>query len=351
MLVAIGLDHTTASIALRESVAFVAEEVPAALAHLTDPAGLALAQAAILSTCNRVELYGLAHHPCEDALAAFLANRGAIAPDVLADALYVHRRDEVVHHLGATAAGLCSLVLGEAQIQGQVRAALDQAPAAGTAGPELRRLFESAIAAGRRVRSRTRIGRGAMSLPHAGVELARRRLGGLSDATVLLIGTGSTAELAAKHVAKSGANQLLVIGRDRARAARLAWRYGGDAVIAGWLDEALARSDVVVSCTAAPDAIVHVEQMQRVLARRHAAQRLVLIDLAMPRDVDPRVAGLPGVDVYTLDDLSQLIASTQTERRAELPAAYAELETETGRFTRWLCRRQIRQAQAVAAGL
>ena len=172
-LVAVGLDHTTAAIELRERVAFPDEGVAAALAQLTDPARPLLEQAAILSTCNRVELYGVGDaRPHE--LAAFLAHYHGVDSRALTSALYVHRGEEVPHHLAATAAGMQSLVVGEPQIQGQVRAALDHALAAGTAGPELRRLFESAIAAGRRVRSRTGLSRGTASLPHAGVELVRR---------------------------------------------------------------------------------------------------------------------------------------------------------------------------------
>src|SRR5919109_964980 len=142
-------------------------------------------------------------------------------------ALYVHRGDQVPHHLAATAAGMRSLVLGEAQIQGQVRTALEHAIAAGTTGPELRRLFESAIAAGRRVRSRTGLGRGAASVPQASVDFVRQRLGTLRRSTVLLIGAGTIGELAAKHIAKHGARELIVLGRDLARAERCAQRHGG----------------------------------------------------------------------------------------------------------------------------
>ena len=342
-MVAVGLDHTTAGLELRERVAFADAEIPAALEQLTDPSDPLLEQAAILSTCNRVELYGVARsRPAQERLTSFLARYHGLEPDELASALYVHRGDEVPHHLAATAAGMHSLVLGEAQIQGQVRTALEHAMAAGTAGPELRRLFESAIAAGRRVRSRTALGRGVASVPHAGVEFVRQRLGTLSQSTVLLIGAGTMAELAAKHLVKHGARELLVVGRDVARAGRLAERHGGRVITFDRLGEALAQSDVVISSTAAPRPIVCRDQLERALARggRANSRPLLVIDLAVPRDVDPAVAGLPGVELYTSDDLRQVVERRLTQRSAELPAAYSVVRAEVARFTRWLSRRE-----------
>jgi glutamyl-tRNA reductase len=335
-LVAVGLDHSTAQVELRERVAFADADVPAALARLAGPAGGPLEQAAILSTCNRVELYGVGRSRLEtDELAALLAQHHRLDPHELMSALYVHRADEVPHHLAATTAGMHSLVPGEAQIQGQVRRALEHALDAGTAGPELRRLFESAIAAGRRVRSRTRLGRGVASLPHASVEFARRRLGTLDRSIVLLIGAGTIAELTAKHLAKHGVRELLVLGRDVARAERVAVGHGGRAVEREQLGDALARADVVISATGAPGAVVRPDD----LASRGAAP-LLLIDLAVPRDIDPAVARVPGVDVYTLDDLRAVVEQALGERRAELPAARSVLRHEVARFTTWLRRRE-----------
>jgi glutamyl-tRNA reductase len=352
-LVAIGLDHTTAGLELRERVAFADAEIPAALGRLTDPSDPLLEQAAILSTCNRVELYGVARsRPAPDRLPSFLARYHGREPGELSSALYVHRGDEVAHHLAATAAGMHSLVLGEAQIQGQVRKALEHAMAAGTAGPELRRLFESAIAAGRRVRSRTALGRGVASVPHAGVELVRQRLGTLNRSTVLLIGAGTIAELAAKQLVRHGVGELLVVGRDVERAGRLAERHGGRVVTLDRLGEALTRSDVVISSTAAPRPIVCRDQLERALARggRASSRPLLVIDLAVPRDVDPAVAGLPGVELYTSDDLRQVVEQRLAQRSAELPAAYSEVRAEVARFTRWLSVREAR-LQLTTVGL
>ena len=337
-LVAVGLDHTTADIELRERVAFADADVASALEQLTASGAELLEQAAILSTCGRVEVYGVARPGLPpDALASFIERYHGLDPGELGGALYVHRGDQVPHHLAATAAGMHSLVLGEAQIQGQVRAALQQAIAADSAGTELRRLFESAIAAGRRVRSRTRLGRGVASVPHASVEFARRRLGTLGRSTVLLIGAGTIAELTAKHLAKYGVRELLVLGRDVERAERLAGPYGGRAVMRERLGDALARADVVISATGAPGAVVHADDLA---TRQRAASPVLLIDLAVPRDIDPAVARVPGVDVYTLDDLHTVVAQALVQRRAELPAARSVLRDEVARFTSWLRRRE-----------
>jgi len=340
--VAIGLDHTTAGIALRERVTFADAEIPAALRRLTDPTDPLLEQAAILSTCNRVELYGVARsRPPERRLVAFLARSRGLDTSELASKLYVYRDGQVVHRLAETAAGMHSLVLGEAQIQGQIRRALEYALAAGTAGAELRRLFESAVAAGRRVRSRTAIGRGAVSVPHATVEFARLRLGTLSQSTVLLIGTGNMGELVAKQLVKRGAQGLLVLGRTPSRVKRLAESYAGQAITTDQLDQALAQSDVVISATGAPRPILRRDQLQHAVARRGAdSAPLVVIDLSVPRDVDPTATELPGVEVHTIDDLRGIAERALVQRHAELPQAYAILEREVARFTDWLCRRE-----------
>jgi len=346
--VAIGLDHTTAGIEVRERVGFADAAIPAALRRLTDPADPLLDQAAIVSTCNRVELYGAARaRPSRRRLAAFLAKYHGLDPSELASSLYVHRDDQVAQHLAETAAGMRSLVLGEAQIQGQIRTALDHALNAGTAGAELRRLFESAVAAGRRVRSRTAIGQGAVSVPSATVEFAQARLGTLSRSTMLIIGTGTMGELVAKQVAKRGVEQLLVLSRTPSRARALAESYGGHAITAEQLDEALVRSDLVISATSSPGLVLPRDQLQRAVARRgRQSVPLLLIDLSVPRDVDPVAGELSGIELHTIDDLRQIGDRALVQRHAELPEAHALLEREVARFTDWLRRRE-----AVAQGL
>ena len=340
--VALGLDHTTAGIEVREPFAFADAEIPAALLRLTDPPNPLLDQAAILSTCNRVELYGVSRsRPDELRLASFLARNHGVDASTCAARLYVCRADQVAHHLAATAAGMRSLVLGEPQILGQIRKALELALAAGTAGAELRRLFESAIAAGRRVRAETAIGRGAASVPYASVELARSRFGALDESTVLLIGTGDMARLAAKQLVKRGTKHLLVFGRSPFHTERLAESYGGVAISPDHLDEALAQSDAVISATGAPQPILHRDQLRGVLGRRGAdCAPLLLIDLSVPRAVEPAVSSLPGVELHTIDDLRGGAEQALMQRRAEIPAAYRILESEVARFTSWLRRRE-----------
>jgi glutamyl-tRNA reductase len=347
-LVAVGLDHRTAPIELRERLAFADGDTPTALAQLTNPANPLLEQAAILSTCNRVEVYGVARSRNTDReLARFLAEYHQVELHHLTSAMYVHRGDSVAHHLAATTAGMHSIVLGEAQIQGQVRTALEHALAAGTAGPELRRLFDSAIAAGRRVRSGTAVGRGVASIPHASIDFISRRLGTLSDSTVLLIGAGITGELAAKHLAKHSPREVLVFGRDAARAECFARRHGGRSVASDQLLEALTRADVVITSTGAPHPIVSRDQLERALRRRGSADSmpLLLVDLAVPRDVEPVAGELAGVELHTIDDLRQAVEQTLVQRRAELPAAYSILRAEVARFTDWLRRREQRRGE------
>ena len=340
-LVAVGLDHTTAGIELRERLACSGAEIPPALRRLTDPADAGLEQAAILSTCNRVELYGFTRsRPSADELVALLARSRGVAQDEVRGAMYVYRGERAAYHLAAIASGLCSLVVGEAQIQGQVRAALGDALSTGTAGPELHRLFDSAIAAGRRVRSQTGIGRGMASVPQASVEFARQRLGTLSGSAALLIGAGTVSELAAKQLVKQGIAEVVVLGSDPARATRLAERHGGRVISADGLDRALTHADVVISSTGAPDPIVHRDQLEGAVAdRRPGRAPLLLIDLAVPRDVDPAAVGVAGVEVHTLDDLNGVVERALVQRRAELPVAQAVLRVEVARFTEWLQRR------------
>lgn len=340
--VALGLDHTTAGIEARERFAFANDEIPAALQRLTDPANRLLDQAAILSTCNRVELYGVSRSRCAvRQLSSFLAGYHGLDVSKVANVMYVYRDDQVPYRLAATAAGIHSLVLGEAQILGQVRRALEHALTAGTAGAELRRLFESAIAAGRRVRSETGIGRGAASVPYASVEFARRRLGTLDQSTVLLIGTGEMAQLAAKQLVRREVKQLLVLGRAPSHARRLAESCNGVAIASDRLSEAVAQSDVVISVTGAPRPILDRDQLRGALARRRAySPPLLVIDLSVPRDVDPAATELPGVEVQTIDDLRSIVERTLMQRRAELPDAYKILGSEVARFINWLSRRE-----------
>jgi glutamyl-tRNA reductase len=343
----VGLDHTTAPVALRERLAFSAERLAEALMQLTqervEQAAL-FSEAAILSTCNRVEIYGITSG--EDAtadLAVFLAAFHGLNAAELAPHLFTHSGPEAAAHLCATAAGLHSIVLGESQIQGQVRKALEAAQQAGSAGPALTTLFRQALTAGKRVRSETTLGQGAASVSQAGVELARQRLGDLRGCRVLLVGSGKVSELAAQNLRANGAGELLVLNRTFAHAQQLAERCGARALPFDALPAALAQADIVISSTSAPTPIMSRADVDAALrARGQSTPRqplnapMLLLDLAVPRDIAPDVAELAGVELWTVDDLHAVVTTTLEQRRAVVEAAQEIVAVEVEAFTTWL---------------
>lgn len=341
-----GLDHTTAPVEIRERLAFSATDIPAALMRLTMPHGgrPLLREAAILSTCNRVEVYGVASDEgTAQAITNFLAEFHGLEEKHFVHALFFYSGDTVARHLCATASGLRSLVLGEAQIQGQVRTAYEQAQVAGSVGPILHRLFQHALAAGKRARSETGLGQGAASVSQAGVELARHRLGELKGRNVLLVGSGEVSELAAQNLRANGADRLMVINRTVARARELADRYDGEAYSFDDLPEVMARADIVISSTAAPVPILYRQHIADALAAKSRARSvgggpptMLLIDLAVPRDIAPEVATLPGVHVCTVDDLQEVVRTTLDLRAHEAEAAERFADEEVEAFLAWL---------------
>jgi glutamyl-tRNA reductase len=347
-LILAGLDHTTAPVAIRERLAFTHVELAAALAQLTQPqAGRPplLAEAAILSTCNRVEIYGLAGgEGAAHELARFLAAFHHLDESDFAEGFCFAHGDAVARHLCATAAGLRSLVLGEAQIQGQVRDAFERGRAAGSVGPVLHRLFQHALTAGKRARSETALGHGAASVSQAGVELARRRLGELRGRAVLLLGGGEVSELAAQNLLANGADQLMIVNRTLARGRALAERYGAEALTFDDLPAALARCDILISSTAAPVPIIHRRHIAEALAAKARSRAvggagdpaMLLIDLAVPRDIHPDVAALPGAHLCTVDDLQEAVRATLGQRAQAAEQAEAIALEEARTFEAWL---------------
>ena len=352
-LCVVGIDHSTAPVAIRERLAFSPEQAAEALALLAAPG--ALAEAVIISTCNRVEVYGVASD--EDApahIASFLAAYHGVDPRELAPHLFSEAGDGAALHLCETAAGLHSIVLGEAQIQGQVRVAIERARAAGSAGPVLTALFRHALAAGRRVRRETALGEGPASVSQAGVELARQHLGDLRGCTVLLVGSGEVSELAARNLRAYGASELLVANRTLERAQALAERWGAEPHRLDELPNLLARADIVISATAAPAPLIeqrHVEAAMRAklegacvgvtTMRSYAtstqlAPQMLLIDLAVPRDIAPNAAMVPGVRLCTVDDLQGIIHDTLARRREVVVTAGMIVADEVDAFGAWL---------------
>ena len=326
-LVALGINHQTAPVSLRERVAFDGEALPRALAALR--ALPQVREVALLSTCNRTELYAMTDDG-GNALADWLATQPAETGDLHAY-LYRHADADAVRHLFRVATGLDSLVLGEPQILGQVKDAWAAARAAGTLGGQLDRLFQSAFATAKRARTDTRIGANPVSVASTAVRLAQESFARLDESTVLLVGAGETIELAAKHLSDGKVKRLLVANRTLAHAQELASRHGGVALPLAELDRHLGEADIVISATAARDPVVTRTQVAAALAqRRH--RPILLLDLAVPRDIEAGVAELKDVFLYTVDDLERAIEDNRRSRREAAREAEAIVELQTARF-------------------
>jgi glutamyl-tRNA reductase len=337
VLVIVGLSHRDAPLPVREGLAFPADRLAEALRRMREDAKLS--EAMILSTCNRVELYGrstLADGPIEP-VEAFLCAFHGRSRDEIAPYLYRLSGAEAIRHAFRVAASLESMVIGEPQILGQVKEAYRVAEDAGTLGATLNALRNRSLAAAKRVRTETAIGHNAVSVSHVAVELARKIFGELKDKNVLLIGAGKMSEVAARQLVRSGARATVLGGRTFARASELAAALGGRAAPFESLRAELATADIVISGTGAPGTVVHREDVEEARhARRGRHQRpLFLIDIAVPRDVDPSVAQLDGVFLYDLDSLRSVSEANLRERKKEASAAETLLDREIREFLDW----------------
>jgi glutamyl-tRNA reductase len=271
----------------------------------------------------------------ESDVLGLLARRAAIRPTELAESIYSPRNCDAARQLYRVTAGLDSMILGEAEIQGQVRRAHEAAMRAGATGPLSNRLFAAALTTGKRVRSETGIGSSRVSVPSVAVDLALSLLGGLQDRHVVILGAGETSELTARALAEQGAGTIFVANRHADRALSLAQRFGGSVVGLDKLPDQLVQADIVVSSTASPHPIVEREELELVMAERdHRA--LLLIDIAVPRDIDPACGELAGVSLYDIDDLQAVVARNLSMRAEEVPRALQIVEEEIHRFARWL---------------
>jgi glutamyl-tRNA reductase len=334
-LLALGVSHKTAPVALRERLALPEGRATRVLGELT--AHAEIHEAVAISTCNRTELYLVAADPveAENLVLAALSRQGGIRPTELLGRLYSLRGDDAVRHLFSVAAGLDSMIVGEAEVQGQVKRAYELALVEGATGPISNRLFRDALAAGKRVRAETALGRSRVSVSSVAVDLARDVLGDLETRRVLVIGAGENGELTAKALADRGVRTVFVANRRYDRAIGLAQRFGGEAVRFDDLPAELARADIVVACTSSPHVIVGAEELAVVTDER-TARPLLLIDIAVPRDVDPRVRDLPGITLYDMDDLQRTVARNLDVQEAEASRARTVVEEELERFDRWL---------------
>jgi glutamyl-tRNA reductase len=332
VILVVGLSHRTAPLPVREAVAFPKESIPEALGRLRATAGVD--EAVILSTCNRVEIYGRAREPgAVERVARFLADHGRLAPEALTH-LYRLEGDAAVRHAFRVAASLDSMVLGEPQILGQVKAAYEDAAAATSLGSQLNALRNRSIAAAKRARSQTGIGQNAVSISFVAVELARKIFGDLRERTVLLVGAGKMSQLAARHLVRGGARASVLGGRRFERAAELAASLGGRAAPFESLREELGRAEIVISGTGAPGTVMERADVEAAQAMRRY-RPLFLIDIAVPRDIDPEAAKVKGVFLYDLDDLKAVAEANLRERRKEAAAAEAIVEREVQEFLAW----------------
>ena len=343
-LLAIGVSHKTAPVELRERLALTDERAGTLLSDLRGSGEVH--EAVAIFTCNRTELYLVVGDPvkAEGTVLAMLASEAGIRPTELAAAMFTHQNCEVARHLYRVTAGLESMIVGEAEIQGQVKRAYEDALDRASTGPLTNHLFAAALATGKRVRSETAIGEGQLSLASVAVMLAREQLGGLAGHRVVIIGTGETSELAARALADSGVEPMFVATRRRDRAISLAQRYGGDAVSFDELPEALERADVVVSATASPHLLIESRELAQVLVAReradiaaaHRPRPMLLIDLAVPRDIDAACAELGAVSLYDIDDLQAVIDRNRRVRQGEATRAEGIIEEEMQSFATWL---------------
>jgi glutamyl-tRNA reductase len=334
-LLAIGVSHKTAPVEVRERLALSATRAPE---FIRDLRGSAEVQEAVaISTCNRTELYLVVGDPVEaesGALAMF-ARQAGIRPTELAASIYAYRNCDAARHLYRVTCGLESMVVGEAEIQGQVKRSYESARKGESTGPLTNRLFTAALATGKRVRTETAIGERQLSLPAVAVALGREQLGDLKGRSVVIVGTGETSELAARALADSGARTVFVASRRRDRAIALAKRYGGDSLSFDELPQALSYADILVTATASPHLLLEAPELAQVMEHRPAGP-LLLIDLAVPRDIDSSCQEIEGVSLYDIDDLQAVITRNRSVRQAEARRAEGIIEEEIKSFATWL---------------
>ena len=334
-LLAIGVSHKTAPVEVRERLAL---PEPRASDFMRDLRGTAdVHEAVAVSTCNRTELYLVVGDPvdAESTVLSMLAHQAGIRPTGLATAIYSHRNCDAARHLFHVVAGLDSMLIGEAEIQGQVKRAYEVALAKETVGPLTNRMFKAALATGKRVRTETAIGKGQLSLPGAAVALARERLGELADRRVVIVGTGETSELTAQALAANGAHPVFVANRRRDRAVALARRYNGTVLQLDALPEALLGADIVLAATASPHLLLEVREVAEVM-RERGGRPMLLIDLAVPRDIDAECDGLDGVSLFDIDDLQAVADRNRRVRQVEARRAEGIIEEEIQHFAAWL---------------
>ncbi len=332
-LLALGINHKTAPVDVRERVAFTPERMAEALHELSSQAPVT--EAAILSTCNRTELYCGLSHDDASAVVDWLSRYHQLPRTDLAPYIYTHPDHDAVRHMLRVASGLDSLVLGEPQILGQMKDAYQAASSAGTLGGLLSRLFQHTFSVAKQVRTDTEIGSSPVSVAFAAVSLARQIFGELGDKTALLIGAGETIELVARHLHENGIGRMVVANRTAERAHLLASEFGGYSIALEEIPANLPEADIIISSTASPLPILGKGAVERALkARRH--QPMFMVDIAVPRDIEPEVGDLDDVYLYKVDDLRDIIEENIASRREAAQQAEEIIESQVSQFMGWL---------------
>lgn len=334
-VLAIGVSHKTAPVAVRERLALTPGRVAD---FLRDTHAIGdVQEAVVISTCNRTEVYVVAGDPvdAESGVLTMLARKAGIRPTELAGSIYALRNCDAARHLYRVTSGLESMIVGEAEVQGQVKRAYDDALSAQSTGPLTNHLFRAALATGKRVRSETKIGERRLSVSSVAAALAAEQLEGLERREVLLIGAGETSELAARALSDHGVEAIFVANRGRERAISLAQRFGGQTTSFDELPAELVRADAVICTTSSPHPILGADDVAAVMAQRDG-RPLLILDLAVPRDVAPEVRDVPGVALYNVDDLSAVVRRNRSVRQVEAQHAEGIVEQEIQRFAEWL---------------
>ncbi len=339
-LLLLGLSHRTAPLDLREAVALTEGRAAGIMGGLT--ADAAVREVTVVSTCNRTEIYLVADDAvrAESLALSVLAEQAGIGPTGLAPHLYSLNGSEAARHLFRVAAGLESMIVGEAEVQGQVRRAHELSLVEGGSGPILNRLFQAALAAGGRVREETGIGRKGVSVPSVSIELAEHAIGDLRDRRALIVGTGETAALVGRALSTRGTSMVFVANRHFDKAAELASRFGGQAARLDELPEHLAAADVVVSATNSPHHVLEVEDLA-FRAGQTDPRQLLLIDLAVPRDISPECRDQQGVILHDVDDVQRQVERNTGVRETEGHEAGLILDAELERFGKWLASLEV----------
>ncbi len=331
-LITLGINHKTAPLELRERLAFTPQTLPEALQSLKKLAHVE--EASILSTCNRTELYCVTSEDNDRAIIQWFSHFHGLDEDQIKEHLYLHAHEETIRHAMEVASGLDSMVLGEPQIAGQMKDAYAMAKDNGTIGLLLGKLYQRAFAVSKQVRTDTDIGSSPVSVAFAAVSLAKQIFGDLTQTTVLMVGAGETIELAARHLHSQGVNKIIIANRSVERAQKLADEFQGEAINLQSISEHLHRSDIVIASTASPLPIIGKGTVERALKKRKH-EPIFMVDLAVPRDVEPEVNELDDVYLYSVDDLQSVIAENMENRMQAAEQAREIIDVQVSHFLDW----------------